>query len=520
MKDTHYARPDYVEDAHSDQQDTPKEATKVGWTSSFGYSDELIDSFASSMAAEPNASVRAQLVACLEQATSESLVACSKQATEPSIRNMIEATNRGRKLSDVNMMEKMLLDDDYQFDVRPNVQADCWAIYREGPRVSRRGQRGQKDVWMNSGGSKGSTILPTGEHQQPRLRCRYGKIRRLNGQTLKYLEYTLLPETFSHLPGKLDRHLFQVTPDLSFSSQSLTEQRPGSTGIVGAATGLVEDRMAKRTKRSAGEMVVPARCQQVLHPFIRDVVTKSSRQRLDTHEVLVLLRASDSVACQAMPPRPQCLDDATVANGGFLFRESARGRRNFTGLPKNADRWVNNGGKRSKLWFKIRGTNDVCLLLRRGKIQRDGFATLSYEQFTVTRKVDCSVSRAGRGDTASDLSVDDFSEAGDHMTRVLFHVLPMELQLGGPHLHSASRRTCCALPVGRGGGAKDAKVYPYLAAVVRRGAAPVPAAAAAAAALVVAAAEPASSVPWSLEPAMPQPTRPGLAAAAAWGCQS
>jgi hypothetical protein len=363
--------------------------------------------------------------------------------------------------------------------------------------VSRRGKRGKKDVWMNSGGNKGSTTLPTGGHQQPRLRCRYGKIRRLNGQTLKYLEYTLLPETFSHLPKKLDRHLFQVMPDSS-SSQSLT------AAGVGATAGLVEDRMAKRTKRSASEMVVPSCRVQQLHPSIRGVVTKSSRQRLDTDEVLVLLRASDSIACQAIPSRPQCLDDVMVASGGFLFRESSRSRRNFTGGPKNADRWINNGGKRSKLWFKIRGADDVCLLLRRGKIQRDGLATLSYEQFTVTRKVDCSV-REGRGyrggDTVSDLSVDDLSEAGDHMTRVLFHVLPMELQnttlvLGGGPTHKVTQRTA-------GAGARfTAALHSVRTGRRRRGAAPAPAPAAASAALMAAAA---ASIPLSLEQEMPQP---------------
>lgn len=80
-----------------------------------------------------------------------------------------------------------------------------------------------------------------------------------------------------HLPGKLDRHLFQVM------SGSTSSQSPNATG-GGATAGLVEDRMTKRTKRSASEMTK-------VHLYFPGVVTDSSRQRLDTDLVLVRNRA-------------------------------------------------------------------------------------------------------------------------------------------------------------------------------------------------------------------------------------
>ena len=128
-------------------------------------------------------------------------------------------------------IEFLLRDDTHTYGNRPALCARNWGVYRESPKVPRRGKGGQRDLWTNSGGLRGATVWPAVESgQQPRVRRQYGKIKRVgqtNGQSeLKFLEYSLVDDPAVPLQASLlQRRLFQTLPIDSMGVKAIKPMR-------------------------------------------------------------------------------------------------------------------------------------------------------------------------------------------------------------------------------------------------------------------------------------------------------
>lgn len=115
-------------------------------------------------------------------------------------------------------IEMLLLDETYSFSIRPTICTEDWCVYRESPKIPRRGRQGKRDLWTNSGGLRGATVWPSEESGlHPRVRRQYGKIRRVDQgkpqHELKFLEYSLVERPDHPLPPRLaKRRLFQSLP--------------------------------------------------------------------------------------------------------------------------------------------------------------------------------------------------------------------------------------------------------------------------------------------------------------------
>ena len=128
-------------------------------------------------------------------------------------------------------IEFLLRDDTHAYANRPALCSQNWGVYRESPKVPRRGKGGQRDLWTNSGGLRGATVWPAVESgQQPRVRRQYGKIKRVgqnNGQSeLKFLEYSLVDDPRMPLSASLlQRRLFQTLPIDSMGVKAIKPMR-------------------------------------------------------------------------------------------------------------------------------------------------------------------------------------------------------------------------------------------------------------------------------------------------------
>jgi hypothetical protein len=144
-------------------------------------------------------------------------------------------------------IELLLRDNEHTFRIRPAMCERDWGLYRESPKVPRRGKGGQRDLWTNSGGLRGATVWPAVESgSKARVRRQYGKIKRVsaaNGRSeLKFLEYSLVDNSADPIGEELlQRRLFQTLPVDSMGVKAIRPLRaaieiPVPNRIVGLSS--------------------------------------------------------------------------------------------------------------------------------------------------------------------------------------------------------------------------------------------------------------------------------------------
>ena len=104
--------------------------------------------------------------------------------------------------------------------------------------------------------------------------------------------------------------------------------------------------------------------------------------------------------------RPQyivegALEAATQQGQALIYREdrrtSAVRRQVRGGRGPMVDRWKNLGGKRSKVVLRLKGEPKLAIVLRKGKVLREGLPSLRYDQYCLG-----TVSDEGRVDEQVD----------------------------------------------------------------------------------------------------------------------
>ena len=256
-----------------------------------------------------------------------------------------------RRLDSWREIELLLRDDSYSFLERPAVCKWEWGVYRESPKISRRGKKGtQRDLWTNSGGVRGATLYPPAESNIPsRVRRQYGRIARADkkgGRELKFLEYSLVDNPHSPLsPELLQRRLFQTLPVIGRGTSERVP-RPLRAAIESTSSdekaGSCDKSEPKRTARTK---------------FAPVVVSNVDVDTLAAETALALLQGKPAGAFgdgSKLPRRPQNLSDALLAKrdrgeGALLYKEDRRigfarrqAMRDKAG-GRSADRWKNLG---------------------------------------------------------------------------------------------------------------------------------------------------------------------------------
>ncbi len=302
---------------------------------------------------------------------------CGTSHASPSRMTVAEVVAKGQKarLDSWQEIEMLLLDNTYTFLNRPAVCARGWAIFRESPKVPRRGKGGQRDLWTNSGGLRGATIWPAPESSVPsRVRRQYGKIKRVGQKTsqheLKFLEYSLVDNPDAPLsPELMQRRLFQTLPvdctavkpvkplraaiDPPVRKRTLSERdlRFRDFGIGISVSTKSNAKTTATTTATAGRETSRTKTSKILRSSIPEL------DALDADQALALLEGKCAGVFgdgSALPRRPQNVDEELLKRrekdgSSLLFKEDRRigfARRQAMRQQvdsRSADRWKNLG---------------------------------------------------------------------------------------------------------------------------------------------------------------------------------
>ncbi len=293
---------------------------------------------------------------------------CGTSAASPSSITVAEIVAKAQRvrLDSWEEIEMLLLDNTYTFQNRPAVCARSWALFRESPKVPRRGKGGQRDLWTNSGGLRGATIWPAPESPAPsRVRRQYGKIRRVaqssSQHELKFLEYSLVDNPDAPLSAELlQRRLFQTLPIDCVAVKPTKPLRaaidtPARKRTLSECVDSESDSKTSTTTTNATATAGSETSRTKISKILRSSIPELDA--LDADHALALLEgkhAGEFGDGSTLPRRPQNLDEDLLTRrekDGFalLFKEDRRvgfARRQAMRQPvdaRSADRWKNLG---------------------------------------------------------------------------------------------------------------------------------------------------------------------------------
>ena len=262
-------------------------------------------------------------------------------------RYILETASR---TSIAKFVELLLRDTTHQYSCRPEKTPSGSFIFRESPKIWRHGWTGS-DRWVNSGGKRGSRLLPSGT---PRVRVRYGKvISRIGLPHCKYHEYVLVAEGNPEFTNaELSRHLFHVIPGTESNCKSATPRLPIKS-LADVTSGWKEMAIAKILAEA-------------------EVCAAAGQLNLEIVTILLIRGSHDSAH-----RRPKVIRQSPKL---VYVETSGTTRKLAQRRDKSQDKWMNSGGKNAVVTKTA--ANGVEVFQRKGKITRrdpdDAVSTTEY----------------------------------------------------------------------------------------------------------------------------------------------